>query len=105
MARRTAGARRWPKAAGTTVERVNVHVTHVHDAPFADDTVEGLLAQHGMAGAAFDVAASHRAVEAAAAALKDRLMQARRNVTHVGHGAGNRGQGGRVEPAHPRPRW
>jgi hypothetical protein len=75
------------EAAGTTVERVNVHVTHVHDAPFADDTVEGLLAQHGMAGAAFDVAASHRAVEAAAAALK-KAMQAPRNVTHVGHGQG-----------------
>ncbi len=75
------------KAAGTTVERVQVHVTHVHDAPFADDTVEGLLAQHGMSGAAFDVAAAHRAVDDAAAALAE-AMKSPRSITHVGHGAG-----------------
>lgn len=82
---------RWRKAlaeaAGTTVERVQIHVTHVHDAPFADDTVENLLARHGMSGAAFDVAASHRAVENAAAALRD-AMKTPRPITHVGHGQG-----------------
>lgn len=73
-------------AAGTTPDRVSVHVTHVHDAPFADDTVEGLLAQHGMSGAAFDVAASHAAIENAANALEAALRNPR-TVTHVGHGA------------------
>lgn len=75
------------KAAGTTIDRVSVHVTHVHDAPFADDTVEGLLAQHGMSGAAFDVVASHAAVERAAASLRE-AMKSPRRVTQVGYGEG-----------------
>lgn len=74
------------EAAGTTPERVSVHVTHVHDAPFADDTVEDLLAKHGMSGAAFDVASAHAAIDAAAKALKAALPAAV-PVDQVGFGA------------------
>lgn len=77
---------RLAKAAHTTVDRVSIHVTHVHDAPFADDTVEDLLSDHGMSGAAFDVAASHAAIDSAAKALKRALRDPRR-VTQIGYGA------------------
>jgi hypothetical protein len=44
------------QAAGTTANRVAVHVLHQHDAPRHDFTVEAILNEHGLGGKRFDVA-------------------------------------------------
>lgn len=82
---------RWRKAlaeaAGTDIARVSVHVTHPHDTPFADESVDTLLAAHGLAGSMMEVPSSIVAVNNAAAALRESLQHKHR-VTQVGHGQG-----------------
>jgi len=73
-------------AAGTTFDRVAVHATHPHDAPWANESVEGLLAANGLSGTMFDPVAARAAIAQAAAALSAALPAARA-ITHVGHGA------------------
>ncbi len=74
-------------AAGTSVDRVSVHVLHQHDAPGHDDAAAGLLREHGMTGSLIqDDASNAAAIERVAAALQ---AAPRRRVTHVGTGRGH----------------
>ena len=71
-------------AAGTTVDRVSVHVLHQHDAPGHDDAAAGLLRGHGMPGSLIqDDDFSAAAIQRVAAALRSARSQ---RVTHVGTG-------------------
>lgn len=71
-------------AAGTSVDRVSVHVLHQHDAPGHDDAAAGLLREHGMTGSLIqDDAFNAAAIGRVAAALR---AAPRRRVTHVGTG-------------------
>jgi len=82
---------RWRKAlaeaAGTDIARVSVHVTHPHDAPYVDESVDAVLADQGLGGSMMEVPSSIVAVEKAAAALRESLAHKHR-VTHFGHGQG-----------------
>jgi hypothetical protein len=73
------------EAAGTTPDRVAVHCTHAHDAPGCDFDAEKLLGEHGLGGAAFDVAHAKQVIAAAAGAIKQSLKQPQQ-VTHLGLG-------------------
>jgi len=75
------------RAAGTSKDRVSVHVVHQHDAPGIDFSVEELLAAHGLSGRMFDPVAARQAIERTAQAAAEALKQPRR-VTHVGCGLG-----------------
>lgn len=72
-------------AAGTSPERVTVHVLHQHDAPGHDDTASRLLREQGLAGAVQDDAFNTTAMERTAAAV--RAAQPKR-FTHIGTGRG-----------------
>lgn len=72
-------------AAGTTPDRVTVHVVHQHDTPGVDYTTERLLAAHGLSGAMFNVEAAATALDRAVAVVAEAVRQPRR-VTHVGLG-------------------
>lgn len=94
------------RAAGTTVDRVTVHVLHQHDAPGHDDTASRLTREAGLPDAIQNDAFSDSAVEKTAAAVRDAMKHAQR-VTHAGTGsakvervASNRrilGPGGKVK--------
>lgn len=73
------------KAARTTVDRVNVHCLHQHDAPGIDVTAEDLLAPLGLGGKVFDVSHAKMAMTRTADALTD-AVQKPRTVSHVGIG-------------------
>jgi len=73
------------KAAGTTVERVTVHVLHQHDGVRCDFTAEQLLAPQGLAGKRFDVPFVRKTIASAAQAVKESLEKAQ-PVTHLGVG-------------------
>lgn len=75
------------QAAGTTPERVSVHTTHPHDAPFVDESVDALLSRHGLAGSMTEVPSSIAAVDRAAEALRA-AMKHEVQVDAVGHGQG-----------------
>ena len=70
-------------AAGTSPERVSVHVLHQHDAPGHDDTAARLLREQGLPGTLQDDAFNTAAIERTAAAV--RAAQPRR-FTHIGTG-------------------
>jgi hypothetical protein len=72
-------------AAGTTPDRVAVHVLHQHDAPLCDFAAAQLLAPHGLADRQFDVAFARQALERTAAAVAEAVRRPR-NVTHLGVG-------------------
>ena len=73
-------------AAGTTMDRVTVHVLHQHDAPGHDDTASRLLREQGLTDALIqDDAFNAEAVKRTAAALQTARP---RRVTHVGVGRG-----------------
>ena len=72
-------------AAGTTIERVSVHTLHQHDAPFADRTVEALLAEQGMGGLKYHTEFAQTAIDRAAAAVTE-AIQNPTAVTHLGVG-------------------
>ncbi len=78
------------KAAGTTPDRVTVHVLHQHDAPGHDDTASRLAREHGMPNSLQDDAFMAAALKRTAAAVRKARRQAS-PVTHVGVG------GSRVE--------
>lgn len=73
------------EAAGTTVERVAVHVLHQHDGVRGDLGAEALLEPAGLAGIRCDASFVRRAIAAAAGALRASLADARR-VSHLGVG-------------------
>lgn len=73
-------------AAGTTPDRVAVHVLHQHDAPQCDFSVTDLAEQLQIAGMAYDTAFARDVLSRAAAAVRDALPDAR-PVTHIAVGA------------------
>ncbi len=75
------------KAAGTTVERVDVHSLHQHDAPAMDLSANAILAPYGIAREFFDAAVARDLIARTAAAVKEAVAAAR-PVTHVGLGEG-----------------
>jgi hypothetical protein len=85
------GHREWRRAlaeaAGTTHERVAVHTLHQHDAPGCDFDAERLASEHGLGGKIFDPKFAHKAIDRAAAAVRDALARLR-PVTHLSAGQG-----------------
>lgn len=75
------------RAVGTDAERVAIHSLHQHDAPGCDFDAEAILAQHGLAGAMFNVADARQKIEAVAVAAKRAAADAQ-PVTHLGIGQG-----------------
>lgn len=76
---------RLARAAGTTIDRVAVHVLHQHDGVRCDFTAEELLAPYGLGGKRFDVAFVRQTIENTAKAIQESLGSAR-PVTHLGVG-------------------
>jgi hypothetical protein len=73
------------RAAGTSVQRVTVHVLHQHDGVRCDFTAEELLAGHGLAGRRFNVGFLRQTIAETSRALQESLKRAR-PVTHLGVG-------------------
>ena len=73
------------EAAATSPERVSVHVVHQHDAPGVDYSTQKILAEHGLGGTMFDVAAAEEALRRTARAAAECLKGAS-PVTHLGYG-------------------
>lgn len=75
------------EAVGTSMDRVNVHTLHQHDAPGSDFATEQLLAEHGLPGEysnpTFDREVMQRLATAATASLVSATP-----VTQVGFGTG-----------------
>ncbi len=77
--------KRLAQAVGTQPQRVLVHCTHVHDAPYADLEAQRLLDERGLKGVMFDRAFFDSAADRAAESL--RLAWAHRKpLTHVSLG-------------------
>ena len=81
---------RWRDAlaevAGTDRRHVFVTAIHQHDAPVVDLDAQRLLEAHHAAGAVCDPGFHEAAVTRVAGALRHRLEQSTRQVTHVGMG-------------------
>lgn len=75
------------RAAGTSPDRVTVHVLHQHDAPGHDDTASRLTRSAGLPDAIQSDAFSAEAVKRVAAAVSEAMKKGQR-VTHVGLGSG-----------------
>ncbi len=75
------------KAAGTSADRVTVHVVHQHSAPGIDHSTEELLAANGLSGRMFDVDTAQACLDRVAGAVAEAIKTPRR-VTHVGSGQG-----------------
>ncbi len=75
------------QAAGTSPDRVVVHVVHQHDAPGIDFSTERILAAHGLSGKMFDVDVAHQAIDRAARAVRE-AAERPQTVTHLGCGKG-----------------
>ena len=75
------------EAAGTTVQRVAVHVVHQHDAPRVDFSAEEILAKLGASGEMFNVDHARSVIDAASKAVAEAVKQAR-PVTQIGLGEG-----------------
>lgn len=75
------------EAAGTTAERVLLHCVHQHDAPYVDQTAQGLLKEAGIEADLCHPAVDRKARGDVAAAVRACLAQAR-PVTHFGTGMG-----------------
>jgi hypothetical protein len=75
------------KAAGTTVQRVAVHVVHQHDAPRLDFSAEEIMAKQGESGTMFNVEHARSVIASASKAVAEAVEQAQ-PVTHIGLGQG-----------------
>lgn len=76
------------EAAGTTVDRVEIHALHQHDAPSCDPSAIALLEPYkGLGDEFFDPDLLRDAVARSAAAVKKAVAVAR-PVSHVGFGEG-----------------
>ena len=73
-------------AAGTTADRVSVHVLHQHDAPRCDFSAEELLAEFGHAGQYYDERFCRDVFVRTAAAVKTSISAAK-TVTDIGFGS------------------
>lgn len=78
---------RLAEAAGTTADRVAVHVCHQHDAPTADYSSGEVLAAHGMKDVMFDVAFAEEGLHRVVRAVREAVARPR-PVTHLGYGKG-----------------
>ena len=72
-------------AAGTTTDRVSVHVVHQHDAPGVDFSAAEILAAYGHRGLLFDDAYARDAIRRTAEAAGVAVKKPRR-VSHIGYG-------------------
>lgn len=73
------------EAAGTSVERVAVHVLHQHDAPLADFAAAEILRSKGREVAVFDELYTRDLIGRAALAVRE-VMKKSEPVTHAGCG-------------------
>lgn len=73
-------------AAGTSLDRVAVHVLHQHDGPRCDFTAEELLSAHGLEGARFDVVFARQTIAKTCEAIRAAMAEAT-PITHLGVGA------------------
>lgn len=73
------------EAAGTTVERVEVHTLHQHDAPVCDFSTDRLLAEYGINGEFYDADLAREVIARTAEAVKKAVANAQ-PVTHLGLG-------------------
>ena len=73
-------------AAGTTPDRVAVHVLHPHDAPQGDFSVTDLAAQLQISGFAYDAGFARDVLQRAAATVRGAVVRAQ-PVTHLGIGS------------------
>jgi hypothetical protein len=73
------------KAAGTTVDRVSVHVVHQHDGLRCDFTVEKILKEYGLGGWRYDNVFLEKTIQSVANAVKV-AAQTAQPVTHLGIG-------------------
>jgi hypothetical protein len=74
------------QAAGTTVDRVTVHVLHQHDGPRCDFTAEELLADRKLGGKSFDAPFARETIERTAEAIRAAIRNSK-PVTHLGVGS------------------
>ncbi len=75
------------KAAGTTVDRVSMHVIHNHDSPGYDASAMGELDKVGLADVMNQRAAHDKAIADTAAAVLE-AVKTKTPVSHVGFGNG-----------------
>jgi hypothetical protein len=73
------------EAAGTTVEQVEVHTLHQHDAPVCDFSTDRLLAKYGINREFYDADLARDVIARTAAAVKKAVAEAK-PVTHLGLG-------------------
>ena len=73
-------------AAGTTADRVAVHVLHQHDAPQCDFSVTDLAEQSQITGIAYDAGFARDVLQRAAASIRSAVPRAR-PITHVAIGS------------------
>lgn len=73
------------RAAGTSADRVAVHVLHQHDGVRCDFSAEELAASQGLGGRRFDVGFVRQTIANTARAVRESLKQAQ-PVTHLGVG-------------------
>jgi hypothetical protein len=74
-------------AAGTSPERVAIHVLHQHDAPICDFDADQLLAQQGINQQQYDTGFNREVLRRLATAVSTAAQEAK-PVTHVGIGQG-----------------
>jgi len=73
------------QAAGTTADRVTVHVLHQHDGPRCDFSAEDLLDSRNLGGRNYDTVFLRDVVQRAAVAVGE-SAKSMRKVTHIGVG-------------------
>ncbi|MBT6496278.1 MAG: hypothetical protein HOL01_17170 [Planctomycetaceae bacterium] len=73
------------QAAGTTADRVTVHVLHQHDGPRCDFSAEALLDERGLGSRNYDTVFLRDVVQRAAVAVGESVKSVRK-VTHIGVG-------------------
>ena len=75
------------RAAGTSMERVSVHVLHQHDAPWCDFSADQLAEEQGIHLEIFDSAFARDVIQRAAKAVQNAVKNSE-TITHVGLGEG-----------------
>ena len=73
------------QAAGTTADRVTVHVLHQHDGPRCDFSAEDLLDSRDLGGRNYDTVFIRDVIQRAAVAI-GKSVKTMRKVTHIGVG-------------------
>ncbi|MEX0994085.1 MAG: hypothetical protein WD599_01070, partial [Balneolaceae bacterium] len=78
------------EVAGTTPERVTIHMLHQHDAPRADFTTAEILSEYGiLQGSSYDnLEFVEQTIKRTADALREAIEHNLQTITHVGTGTG-----------------